>query len=90
MSMHVLATYRNGVIEPDHPLDLADETKLDIVVVPVAARQGSTSAETTAALRPSSPWISPAEVRDLVTRHAVSAGSLPHDFSRDDIYRDHD
>jgi hypothetical protein len=90
MSIQVLATYRNGVIEPDHPLDIADETKLDVVVVPVAAGQGSTSAEETAALRPGSPRISPAEIRDLITRHAVSAGSLPHDFSRHDIYRDHD
>jgi predicted DNA-binding antitoxin AbrB/MazE fold protein len=90
MSIHVLATYRNGVIEPDHPLNLADHTKLEVVVIPVIAGQGSTSAEETAALRPGSPQISPAEVRDLITRYAVSVGSLPHDFSRDDIYRDHD
>jgi hypothetical protein len=78
------------VIQPDHPLNLADDTKLEVVVIPVTPGQGGMSAEKTAAVRPGSPRISPAELRDLITRHAVSAGSLPHDFSRDDIYRDHD
>jgi hypothetical protein len=89
MAIHVDATYRDGVIEPDQPLALPNNTPLRVVVVPQAAGR-QLSREEIEAIRPKSPRITPEEFDALLDKYSVSVGSLPEDFSREDIYSDHD
>jgi len=89
MTIHVHATYRAGVIHPDQPLELPDNTEVDLTVVPVAAENGASTAADTV-VRPPAPRISVEELRDRLAKYAVSVEPLPPDFSRADIYRDHD
>jgi hypothetical protein len=42
------------------------------------------------AIRPKSPRFTSEELRQRLQKHAVSVGTLPPDFSREDIYSDHD
>ncbi|MGE3243116.1 MAG: hypothetical protein AB7G28_03795 [Pirellulales bacterium] len=42
------------------------------------------------ALRPKSPKLTPEEFDAIIDKYSVSIGSLPADFSREDIYSDHD
>lgn len=89
MTIHIDATYRNGVIQPDHPLALPDDTPLHLVVVPKPTG-GRLSPEEIIAIRPKSPRITVEEFDALIDKYSVSVGSLPVDFSREDIYSDHD
>jgi predicted DNA-binding antitoxin AbrB/MazE fold protein len=92
MTIHVHATYRAGVIHPDEPLGLPENTEVDVVVVPVfdTAPTAPQTEDDLDAIRPKSPKMTSQEFRELIAKHAVRVGSLPPDFSREDIYSDHD
>jgi predicted DNA-binding antitoxin AbrB/MazE fold protein len=90
MSIHVHAMYREGVIYPDQPLSLPENTEVELTVVPVSGRRESQRAASAEARRPAAPRFSAADLAARLNRHAVSVGALPNDFSRADIYRDHD
>ncbi len=80
--MTIQATYRDGAFYPDQPIHLPENTPAQVVVV--AQSQDS-------ATKPlSSPRFTSEEFRARIAKHAVSVGSLPPDFSRADIYSDHD
>jgi hypothetical protein len=86
MSIHIHGTYKSGVIYPEQPLALPDDTKISIVVTPTPEQP---SAEVPRE-QPAAPRISREELEERIARYGVSVGSLPPDFSRDDIYSDHD
>jgi len=92
MTIHVHATYRAGAIHPDQPLGLPENTEMDVVIVPVAdtGKKPADQQPDIAAIRPISPKITPEEFDALLAKHCVSVGTLPADFSREDIYQDHD
>ena len=94
MTIDIDATYRDGAIHPDTPLNLPNNTPVHIRVVAKPAVfppiPFPTTREEVLAIRPKSPRITSEEFRALIAKHAVSVGSLPADFSRDDIYSDHD
>ena len=100
MSIQVDGTYRDGVIHPNMPLNLPENTPVRVVVVEkdtpdvsseprVASTKGLTR-EQIVAIRPKSPKLTPEEFDAIVDKHSVFVGSLPPDFSREDIYSDHD
>lgn len=88
------ATYRDGAILPDVPLDLPNNTPLRVVVVPQQStalpEPFPTSREQVLAIRPKSPRFTSEQLQESIAKHSVSVGSLPPDFSRADIYSDHD
>lgn len=83
------ATYRDGAIHPDTPLNLPNDTPVRVRIV-AKNEAGPQSREEVIFLRPKSPRITPEEFRARISKYAVSVGSLPADFSREDIYSDHD
>ena len=89
MSIHIHGTYKAGVIYPEQPLALPDDTKVELVVTTSPVGEPDTN---TAERAPSSdaPRISNEELEDRLRRFGVSVGTLPVDFSRADIYDDHD
>jgi predicted DNA-binding antitoxin AbrB/MazE fold protein len=89
MNIDVDATYRNGAFHPATPLNLPENTPVRIHVVP---EQGSISQsrEEIIARRPKSPRFTAEELNERIAKYAVSIGNLPVDFSREDIYSDHD
>ena len=89
MSIEIDATYRDGAFHPNQPLQLPENTPVHVVVTPKTAGQ-PLSREEILARRPKSPRITPEEFDALIKKHGVSVGSLPPDFSREDIYSDHD
>jgi hypothetical protein len=92
MTIHTHATYRDGAIHPDQPLGLPDNTEVNVVIVPVENQGGKPTEQQLdiAAIHPKSPKITPEEFDAIISKHSVSVGSLPPDFSREDIYSDHD
>jgi hypothetical protein len=42
------------------------------------------------AKRPQSPKLTPEEFDAILDKYSIAVGSLPPDFSREDIYQDHD
>jgi hypothetical protein len=90
MTIKVDATYRAGVIHPDQPLGLPDNTEVNAVVVPVGDGKKHPQREDIRAIRPKAPRFTAEELDAVLDRHSVSVGSLPVDFSREDIYQDHD
>jgi hypothetical protein len=92
MTIHVHATYRAGAIYPDQPLGLPENTEVQVTIIPVANPAGHPTGEEPdiVPFRPKSPKITPEEFRALVDKYSVSVGTLPPDFSREDIYSDHD
>jgi hypothetical protein len=88
--MTIQATYRDGAFYPDQPLSLPENTPAQVVVAAQPAEQEKLSREEIIAMRPKSPKITPEEFEALIKKHSVSVGSLPPDFSRADIYSDHD
>jgi hypothetical protein len=92
MTIRVHATYRAGAIYPDQPLGLPENTEVQVTIVPVAGSTDQAVVEQPdiAAIRPKSPRITPEEFEAILAKHCVSIGSLPPDFSREDIYQDHD
>jgi hypothetical protein len=89
MTIDIDATYRDGAIHPEVPLNLPDNTP---VRVHVEAKAGPfpASREEILAKRPRSPRITPEEFRARIAKYAIKAPPLPPDFSREDIYSDHD
>jgi len=85
MNIQVQATYRAGVIYPDDPIALPENTRLELSINAVKNHNGLSPR-----MRPPAPRMSVEELRDRVRRYAVHVGSLPVDFSREDIYQDHD
>ena len=85
MSIQIHAKYKAGVIHPDQPLGLPDNTEVELVVTAVAM-----PANGQRCARPTTPRFSAEELRAMLDRHAVSVGTLPTEFSRSDIYEDHD
>jgi len=89
MTIDIDATYRDGAIHPETPLNLPDNTPVRVRVVAKPAPFPKTREEILA-IRPKSPRITPEEFRARIAKYAVSAAPLPRDFSREDIYSDHD
>jgi hypothetical protein len=89
MTIDIDATYRDGAIHPDTPLNLPNNTPVHVRVVAKSEPIPLTKEEIIA-LRPKSPRITPGEFRARIAKYAVKVGSLPPDFSREDIYSDHD
>lgn len=90
MSIHLHGIYKAGVILPDQPLPLPEGAAIDVTVTLTQPTQGSPQAEVFEILQPSVPSISPEELQARIDQFAVAVGSLPVDFSRADIYQDHD
>ncbi len=89
MNFHIHGTYRSGVIYPERPLALPDDTKVELVVTMSPTDEPDANAAERAA-RSDAPNISDEELEDRLRRFGVSVGTLPVDFSRSDIYDDHD
>jgi hypothetical protein len=87
MSIDIDATYRDGAIHPNTPLNLPNNTPVHVHVVTKSDGLPPTEEE---ALRPPAPRISVEELRTRLAKYAVSVQPLPPDFSRADIYSDHD
>jgi hypothetical protein len=94
MTIDIDATYRDGAIHPEMPLNLPDNTPVRVRVELKAAVfppiPFPKTREEILAIRPKSPRITPEEFDELIRKHSVSVGSLPVDFSREDIYSEHD
>lgn len=88
MTINVHATYRDGLIHPAVPLNLPDNTPVEVTIV--ASNGNVSTLPETDPPRPVAPRISVEELRSLLAKHAVTIGTLPADFSRADIYSDHD
>ena len=82
MTIEIDATYRDGAIHPDTPLNLPNNTPVHVRV--------ETKPPVNDVVPPSSPRFTPEEFRARVAKYAVKVGTLPPDFSREDIYSDHD
>jgi hypothetical protein len=94
MSIDFSATYRDGVLYPDAPLHLPNNTTLEVRAVPKSETSlpdpFPTTREEILAIRPKSPPFTAEKLDELIEKYSVSVGSLPEDFSRADIYSDHD
>jgi hypothetical protein len=98
MAIETDGSYRDGAIYPSQPLPLPGNTPVRVVVVPKTEKPVSpayptpfpTTREEVLAIRPESPSFTPEELDALIEKNHVSVGSLPPDFSRADIYSDHD
>lgn len=94
MTIDIDATYRDGALHPETPLNLPENTPVRVRVVPKPAVFPPVpfpkTREEILAIRPKSPRITAEEFEALIKKHSVSVGSLPVDFSREDIYSDHD
>ena len=88
MSIDIDATYRDGAIHPDTPLNLPENTPIRVRVLAAADNKLSTNEDDV--VPPKSPRITPEEFRARIAKYAVRVGTLPPDFSREDIYNDHD
>ena len=82
MTIDIDATYRDGTLHLDSPLNLPNNTPVHVVVV---AKQQHDKR-----IPPSSPRFTADELRERIEKYGVSVGTLPVDFSREDIYSDHD
>jgi hypothetical protein len=89
MSIESDATYRDGAIHLDTPLNLPNNTPVHVRVF-AKDEAGPLSKAEIALFRPKSPRITPAEFRARIAKFAVKAPPLPPDFSRADIYSNHD
>jgi hypothetical protein len=81
MSTPIRGKYEGGAIHPANPLDLPEGTDLSLQITVVGTGRVA---------RPRAPRISAEELQARIRAHAVAVGSLPVDFSRSDIYQDHD
>jgi predicted DNA-binding antitoxin AbrB/MazE fold protein len=86
--MTIEATYRDGAFYPTHPISLPENTRVE-VTLPAEAPKLRTPEEMLA-LRPQSPRFTSKELRERIAKYGVNVGTLPPDFSREDIYSDHD
>jgi hypothetical protein len=94
MTIDIDATYRDGALYPEAPLNLPENTPVRVRVEPKPATSLPSpfpkTRDEVLAIRPKAPRITPEEFDALIKKHSVSVGSLPVDFSREDIYSDHD
>lgn len=94
MSIDVNATYRDGAIYPETPLNLPENTQVHVQVSLKTGYDASNlspaEGETPRLTPPQSPRIIVEEFYDIVKKYSISAPPLPEDFSRADIYSDHD
>ena len=94
MTIDIDATYRDGALHPATPLNLPENTPVRVRVITEPAvfppSPFPTTREEVLAIRPKSPRITPEEFDAIIKKNSVSVGSLPIDFSREDIYSDHD
>ncbi len=81
MSQEFNATYEHGILRLDAPLALPDKARVTGIVSNVE------SSDTTPVHQDS---ISPEEFERLLDELAMDVPPLPQDFSRADIYLDHD
>ncbi|HYO23930.1 MAG TPA: hypothetical protein VEQ85_03190 [Lacipirellulaceae bacterium] len=86
MTIHAQATYRDGVLHLSEPLGLAENSSVQLLIVP----QAQPPRQRVIAERPPAPKLTVEEFHNILAEHAVHVGTLPVDFSREDIYRDHD
>jgi hypothetical protein len=86
MTIHANATYRDGALHLAQPLMLPENASVVVTITPTAA-QPKADIE---AIRPKSPKLTPEEFDAIISKNAVHVGTLPPDFSREDIYSDHD
>ena len=89
MTIDIDATYRDGAIHPEAPLNLPENTPVRVRVIS-KPQQPPNAPEEPCTLPPSSPRFTSEELRERLAKYAVSVGTLPPDFSREDIYSDHD
>jgi hypothetical protein len=90
MSIDVNATYRDGAIYPDTPLNLPENTPVHVRVVPQTPAAPPPEEGPARLTPPPSPRFTAEQLDALIEKHSVSVGSLPENFSRADIYSDHD
>jgi hypothetical protein len=94
MTIDIDATYRDGAIHPDTPLNLPENTPVHVRVVPKLVDPFPdpfpTNRDEVLAIRPKSPRFTAEKLQELLNKYSVAIGSLPEDFSRADIYSDHD
>jgi hypothetical protein len=88
MTIDIDATYRDGAIHPDTPLNLPNNTPIRVRVLSTAGSKPPTNDDNV--VPPKSPRITSEEFRERIAKYAVRVGTLPPDFSREDIYSDHD
>ncbi|HEX3599845.1 MAG TPA: hypothetical protein VHU84_06855 [Lacipirellulaceae bacterium] len=82
MSIDIDATYRDGAIHPNTPLNLPNNTPVHVRV--------ETKPTANDVVLPPSPRFTREQFRAAIAKYAVKVGTLPPDFSREDIYSDHD
>jgi hypothetical protein len=82
MTIDIDATYRDGAIHPNVPLNLPENTPVRVHVVAKSQKEK--------VVLPPSPRFTAEELRERIAKYGVSVGTLPPDFSREDIYSDHD
>jgi hypothetical protein len=87
--IRIHGTVKDGVIHPDSPLALPDNTAVEVTVVPMTNDAIEIDSGTLEELPPA-PEISVEELRWRIAKFGISAPGLPIDFSRADIYSDHD
>jgi hypothetical protein len=94
MAIEASGAYRDGAIHPDQPLPLPENTPVRVIVVPQAnffpPVPFPITREDVLATWPKSLRITPEEFDRIVDAYSISAPPLPDDFSRADIYSDHD
>ncbi|HEX2474293.1 MAG TPA: hypothetical protein VHK01_06090 [Lacipirellulaceae bacterium] len=89
MTIDIDATYRDGALHPETPLNLPENTPVRLRLI-AKNEVGQLTKEQIAFLRPKSPRITPEEFRARIAKYAIKAHPLPPDFTREDIYSDHD
>ena len=87
LDVDIDATYRDGAIHPNTPLNLPNNTPVHVHVV---IKSDGLPPTEEVVLRPPAPRTSVEELRTRLAKYAVSVQPLPSDFSRADIDGDHD
>jgi predicted DNA-binding antitoxin AbrB/MazE fold protein len=82
--MTIQATYRDGAFHPVHPISLPENTRVEVSVPAQLSR------EEVIAMRPKAPRFTGEQLQALIDKFHIAGPSLPADFSRADIYSDHD
>ena len=94
MPIDIDATYRDGALHPETPLNLPENTPVRVRVVPKPTAAAPVpfpkTREEILAIRPKAPRFTAEQLDALLEKYSVSVGSLPADFLREDIYSDHD
>ena len=88
MPIETNATYRDGALYPDQPLNLPENTP--VLVRVLTATDRDLTPEEILALRPKAPRLTVEQFDEIMRKNTFRAPSLSPDFSREDIYSDHD